>query len=299
MNPVNRLKSSYASYRLNKIKNLETSLFSKGDLKAPNSSPERLMPDKLKITLKSLPKQLSIASNMEKTVKSLENNPKNPKTTADIEFLLKLEKYAHELGVDSIGYVEVPSHMIFSERSIISKNTVVLTLEMDGNIISNSPSKENQEMALQTYDDLGKITNKLAEFLRINGFAAQASHPAGGFVIYPWVAQICGLGYPGRHGLLITPEFGPRQRISAIFTTITNLPFSEDDHSWVSDFCSTCGRCIRSCPENAILKTPIEHEDGRLSYIDSEKCMGCTMCIKECSFNKKDYYKIKTIYEKN
>lgn len=299
MNPVNRLKSSYASYRLNKIKNLETSLFSKGDIKASNSSPERLMPDKLKITLKTLPKQLSIASNMEKSVKSMKNNPENPKTIADKEFLLKFEKYSHELGVDSIGYVEVPSQLIFNDRSIISKNAVVLTLEMDGNIISNSPSKENQEMALQTYDDLGKITNKLAEFMRKNGFAAQASHPAGGFVMYPWIAQIGGLGYSGRHGLLITPEFGPRQRISAIFTTITNLPVSENDHSWVSDFCSTCSRCIRSCPENAIMNAPVEHEDGRLSYIDSEKCMGCTICIKECSFNKKGYYNIKAIHEKN
>lgn len=299
MNPIKSLKSSYASYRLNKIKQLETSLNSHGNLKAANSSPERLMPDKLKITIKTLPKQLSIASNMEKTVRSMEDNPKNPKTTADKEFLLKFEKYAQDLGVDSVGYVKVPSHVIFSERSTISKYAIVLTLEMDGNIILNSPSNENQEMALQTYDDLGKITNKLAEFMRKNGFAAQASHPAGGFVMYPWIAQMGGLGFSGRHGLLITPEFGPRQRISAIFTTITNLPVKDKDHSWVSDFCATCGRCIRSCPENAILDTPLKHADGRLSFVDGNKCIGCTVCIKECSFNKKSYYKIKAIHEKN
>lgn len=236
---------------------------------------------------------------MEKTVKSMHVNPENPKTVADNEFIKNFENYAKQLGIASIGYVNVPSHLIFNERSIIKEHTIVLTLEMDRNIISNSPSQENQDMALQTYDELGKITNKLSDYMRKNGFAAQASHPAGGFVMYPWIAQIAGLGFSGRHGLLITPEFGPRQRISTIFTSITNLPRNGDDHTWASNFCASCGRCIRKCPEKAIMEYPIEHEDGRLTHINSERCVGCTICIKECTFNKKDYYKIKEIYEKN
>lgn len=299
MNPVNKLKSSYVSYRLNKIKKLETTINTMGNIKAAKSSPDRLMPDKLKITIKTLPNQLSIASNMEKTVKSMHKNPKNPKTVADEEFIKKFEKYSQKLGIASIGYVNVPSYLIFNERSIITDHAIVLTLEMDEDIISNLPSQENQDMAFQTIDELGKITNKLADYMRKNGFTVQASHPAGGFVIYPWIAQIAGLGFTGRHGLLITPEFGPRQRISALFTSITNLPNNKDDHSWISDFCASCGRCVIKCPEKAIREYPIKHEDGRLSHLNNEKCVGCTICIKECTFNKKDYYKVKEIFEKN
>ena len=56
---------------------------------------------------------------------------------------------------------------------------------------------KTQAMGIITYDELGKKTNKLAEFLRLNGFAAQASHPAGGFVTHPPLAQYANLGYMG------------------------------------------------------------------------------------------------------
>ncbi len=170
---------------------------------------------------------------------------------------------------------------------------------MDKEIIDTSPSPETQAMGLITYDDLGIITNKLAEYLRENGFGAQASIPSGGFAMYPWLAQKAGLGWTGRHGLLITPEFGPRQRISAIFTSIENLPRdSEDEHSWMPSFCARCGNCIKSCPANALLETPISHEDGRVTHINPEKCEGCTICMRDCSFNKRGYSKLAKIVNK-
>ncbi len=67
------IKDKYADYRLNRINKLELSVNQrKYQVKASPSSPEKLMPDKLKITLKTLPRQLSIAKGMEKAVKSLE-----------------------------------------------------------------------------------------------------------------------------------------------------------------------------------------------------------------------------------
>lgn len=83
---------------------------------------------------------------------------------------------------------------------------------MDKESIEAAPSPETQEIGVVNYDELGKRTNEIAEFLRENGFAAHASHPAGGFVMYPYLSQKAGLGYRGRHGMLITPTFGPRQR---------------------------------------------------------------------------------------
>jgi hypothetical protein len=79
---LSEIKSRYADYRLNKINQLETSV-NPGEMGIESStrSPPKIMPDKLKITLKTLPKQLSIAKNMEHTVKSLRSNPENPETT--------------------------------------------------------------------------------------------------------------------------------------------------------------------------------------------------------------------------
>ena len=156
---------------------------------------------------------------------------------------------------------------------------------------------------MSTYDILGITTNLLTGQLRNMGFQAEASHPLGGLVLYPPLAVEAVLGWFGRHGLLITPEFGARQRISAIFVNIDNLPISlSSEHSWIWKFCEGCGECIRTCPSQAILNDPIEHKSGRKTHIIREKCLpvfvkqeGCTVCVKECIFTQASYY---DLYEK-
>jgi NAD-dependent dihydropyrimidine dehydrogenase PreA subunit len=294
MGVLNGIKNKYANYRLTKINELEDSVKEKeGCVMSSPTSPEKLMPDKLKITIKTLPKQLSIAKNMEFTVKSLKNNPENPKIQVENVFIEKLENYAKSIGINKVGYVKVPSELIFKDKAILFDNAIVLIMEMDKESIDAAPSPETQEMGVVTYDELGKRTNELAEFLRENGFAAHASHPAGGFVMYPHLAQRAGLGYKGRHGMLITPEFGPRQRLSVIFTSIKNLPVkNENEHLWVPDFCAKCGGCIRKCPGNAIIEEFLENGEIRTKII-KDLCHGCTICMQECSFNKKEYIQIK------
>jgi len=263
-------------------------------VESSNSSPPKIMPDKLKITIKTLPRQLSIAKNMEYTVKSLKDNPENPKKMADNGFIENFENYANTLGIKKLAYTQIPPELIFQDRSVIYSHAMVLLMEMDKNAIDLAPHDETQKMGVVTYDEMGKSTNQLTQYLREHGFAAQASHPAGGMVVYPALAQISGLGHIGRHGMLITPEFGPRQRISAIFTSIQNLPeTSENDHSWMKEFCDKCGMCIKSCPGNAI--TEYTDKSGiRKTAIINDLCHGCTVCMRDCSFNKRDYYQIKT-----
>lgn len=294
------IKNKYADYRLNKINILESGVKGKeGCVMASPTSPEKLMPDKLEITLKTLPKQLSIAKNMEYTVKSLKNNPDNPKNATEDDFIQKFENYSKSIGIDGIGYVKVPPEFIFKDRSILFENAIILIMEMDKESIDMAPSPQTQEMGIVTYDELGKKTNMLAEFLRKNGFAAHASHPAGGVVMYPHLAQRAGLGYRGRHGMLITPEFGPRQRIAAIFTSIQNLPFNGDnEHSWIPDFCAKCGKCIKKCSGEAIIEEKSFEDNNVKTKIIKDLCYGCTICMKDCSFSRNEYAHIKDKFGK-
>ena len=276
-------------------------------------SPEKTWPDPNKIAkggeipfsmqnikvigkyLKSCIKQGEIA------ISSINKNTKTHKKAITQEQLNDFVKYAESLGIKQIGYTKIPRELIFKERAIRYDNAIVLIKEMDKDKIAKAPSIETFKTVFETYDTLGIITNKITNYLRDNNFYAQASHPLGGLVLYPPLAKKAGLGWLGKHGLLITPQFGARQRISTIFTSIENLPFNEgNEHAWIEQFCDSCNKCIRKCPPKAILDKPIIHPSKRETHITRSKCLpyfnenkACSICLKECVFSYANYYKIK------
>ena len=60
-----------------------------------------------------------------------------------------------------------------------------------------------------------------------------------------------GMGELGRNGLLITPEFGPRVRISKILTDLPLIPDSPIEFG-VTEFCDVCMKCADLCPSRSI-----------------------------------------------
>jgi Pyruvate/2-oxoacid:ferredoxin oxidoreductase delta subunit len=252
----------------------------------------------------------SIMSNIKKSLTSIKNNPISPKEMISKEELEEFETYANQLGVFSLGYTKLPTNMIFREKGVLHDNVIVLAMEMNREKMELAPSFPTELMIMQTYDALGIISNKLTEFLREKGFSIHAGHPLGGVTLYPPLAEKAGLGWHGAHGLIITPEFGPRVRLTAIYSNIQNLPFNEEKdnpHSWIEDFCKTCKRCIRKCPSWAIFEEPVVKSSGILTHIENEMCFpvfleyfGCSICIKECTFNRVNYSIInKAIKSKN
>lgn len=81
-------------------------------------------------------------------------------------------------------------------------------------------------------------------------------YPGGpGDISHKHVAMACGLGRLGWHTLLITPQFGTRQKLTSI---VTNAPL-EPDPMCDQELCnpSQCGfQCARACPTGAIPATP-------------------------------------------
>jgi epoxyqueuosine reductase len=236
-------------------------------------------------------------SGLRQTFKDLDENPDEPLRLVEDGFLKDFEEYARSLGIASIGYAKLPVEYIFKDKAVLFRDAIVLSMEMDREKMSMAPSAETQKMVLETYRDLGYVTNKLAGYLREKGYSVQASHPLGGPALYLPLGELAGMGYHGRHGLLITPELGPRHRLSAIYTSIENLPYTDvNEHEWIADFCRTCGRCIQTCPGKAIREEPVHNSNGTITHIDNTKCFpefsgnyGCSVCIKECLFNTGSY----------
>lgn len=248
-----------------------------------------------------LPIMLACLSGIRESLETLEENPLDPATEASQDLIHDLEAEAIKSGVSSIGYTKLPRRWVFQDKAVMYDNAIVLTMEMDQDGINSAPSPSCMKTVMETYRDLGRINNHLAIFLRERGYGAHAGHPLNGLALYPPLAQMAGLGWMGLNGLIITPEYGPRVRLGAVFTSIQNLPASKTNpHSWVRDFCENCRICHKKCPPDAFLKDPIQHHDGRETYIRNELCFpyfnkyhGCSVCVKVCPFNHQPYQKIK------
>lgn len=238
---------------------------------------------------------------LRKSYRELYKQPKEPKLVISDRDLKDLIAYSKELGAGHIRFAEVDNSYIFSNKVILYKNAIVLSIEMKHEKIKTAPSKPAEKEIFRTYYRLNYAANKIKAFLNERGYNAQAGPALGGEVNYPLLAQKAGIGAIGKHGMLITPNFGPSLRLAVVYTDIRNLAMAEkNDHMWIAEFCKTCNMCVKKCPAQAIYEDSVVFEDGTMQHIDYKKCAvpfskqrGCTVCVKECVFFKSDYEKIK------
>ena len=69
-----------------------------------------------------------------------------------------------------------------------------------------------------------------------------------GFLSLKHAAVSCGLGEIGKNNLLLTPRFGPHQRLCAI---ITDAPLTPDPRKEFH-LCCNCSKCVQACPSGAL-----------------------------------------------
>lgn len=222
---------------------------------------------------KSGPQIFGSITNIHHSVQELKENPKDGKKQMDAETLEAMIAYAKSVGADELGFTPVRQEWVFKETAIAYTQAIVLVMEMDKARMDLAPNRDTAVMVHETYNALGQTSNKLARWLREQGYAAHAGHPLSGMALYPPMAQAAGLGWRGINGLVITPCFGPRVRLAAVFVEIDNLPTYEgDEHAWVLDFCEACKKCVRDCPPDAFYDEPIHHDNGIITVLDNEKC---------------------------
>lgn len=228
-------------------------------------------------------------------------NPSKPSVMVDEGFLKDFEEYAGSLGIKKVGYALVTPDVVIAERFIQYPSAIVLTAEMDEELIKTAPGEEAQRLNSSLYDRLAEMTFRLADYLRERGYFAEAIHPMSGILNLTLMAQRAGIGFTGHSGLLITPESGPAQKVSAIITSIASLPLKDDnEHEWITEYCKRCGKCIRACPEEALIE--FKGCCSSSVVLMDERCIGCsqgcTFCIENCPFYTKGYHHIRSRFER-
>ncbi len=177
--------------------------------------------------------------------------------------------------------------------------THVIAKEMDHGLIDTVPSALSGTATGWGYSEDTLTLLALSQYIRNLGYEAVPNLNDTALSI-PLAIQ-AGLGEYGRHGMVITKEFGPRVRFGKIFT---DLPLLVDQpvSFGVKEFCEACRRCSDACPVQAI---PDDAPSARVYNrsnlvgvrkwtVDAEKCFSfwtrqnsdCSICIRVCPYNK-------------
>jgi Pyruvate/2-oxoacid:ferredoxin oxidoreductase delta subunit len=263
---------------------------------------------RIRFAVQILPNILTSIQAARRAVRDLDKNPTNPRSEAPDSFFDLLEAKAAEFGAEGVGYTTLHPDAIFRDMAVLYPNVIVLQREMNRELIARGPGIGTYVMIHDTYARLSEATLRLTAFLREQGYGAHAGPPLGGITSYPVLGQDAGLGWIGTHGVLITPRFGPRLRLSAVYTSIGNLPVADKEknpHRWIADYCRMCRKCVKVCPGTAVREQPLVHDNGAHTCIDVDRCRpffygnyGCTVCIRDCPFSRIPYDTLKRAIHK-
>jgi reductive dehalogenase len=218
----------------------------------------------------------------------------------------RVKQAGHFYGADLVGITKVNPLWVYShyfelasgkyeKLEIPYKYAIVMGIEMKWPEINMTPGPEASAATALAYSQMAEVAGSLAKYIRALGYEAI---PCGNDTTQSIPLAIdAGLGELGRNGLLISPEYGPRQRICKVLTNLPLIPDKPIDFGMRS-FCETCHSCAGSCPVNAVRKedrtteqTSISNRPGILRWpVDVAKCYlfweengtDCSNCVAAC-----------------
>ena len=225
-----------------------------------------------------------------------------------------LKHAAQTAGADLVGITAYDERWTYTERfsaatSSGKPNPIAAELEhvivvgqaMDERLIDTAPSALSGAATGMGYSQDAVVLLTIAQFIRNLGYQAIATMNDTTLAI-PYAIK-AGLGEYGKHGLVITPEFGTSVRFGKIFT---DMPLAHDRpiRFGVAEMCAICNACSKACPSRAIpdAKPSTERHNKsnikgiRKWSIDGEKCFqywskinsDCSVCVRVCPYTR-DY----------
>lgn len=150
---------------------------------------------------------------------------------------------------------------------------------------------ENDEFHL-TELKTDRIADDLEKYLQKNGFPAysqsEANIEATGFydkqnqttpLPHKTIALMAGLGWIGKHNLLVTKEFGSA---ISMCTVLTDAPLKTFLKTPINSLCGDCNICVETCLPKALKGNSWEKEKSRDNLLIIKCCCTCFECLVHC-----------------
>lgn len=98
------------------------------------------------------------------------------------------------------------------------------------------------------------------------------------------IAGLAGLGWIGKHDLLVTHEFGSAV---SMCTVLTDAPIETTAHQPLACQCGDCDICQAICPVQAIRGNTWTPHTSRDELVDVYQCTTCLRCLALCPWTQK------------
>jgi reductive dehalogenase len=220
----------------------------------------------------------------------------------------RVKGYARYLGADLVGITEINPLWLYSHRGeIFHENwedwgkeielrhtyAVVFAEEMSFEMVGSAPHTPTTIESMINYARGAVIADQLAAFMANLGYAATANFLRHYDALLVPLAVDAGLGECGRLGYVMTKEFGPRVRLSAVTTDLPLVPDKPIDIG-AEDFCKICKKCAVCCPSKSIPMDDQQEINGTLRWkLNDETCFDywgnigtdCNICMRVCPWS--------------
>jgi len=203
----------------------------------------------------------------------------------------QVKEQARALGIDLVGVTLYDEETQMQGISFPYKYAICMGHAMDREEMLYVPHKRGCVEVMKTYRSSSQQANELAAWIRTLGWQAEAYGIGEDIVLMPMAIQ-AGIGELGKHGSLISKEFGSNFRLTCV---LTDLPMALDGpvDIGVDDLCMTCQRCRTDCPPDAIFDTKQWVRGTKKWYVDFDKCIfyfththGCAICLEVCPWSE-------------
>lgn len=196
-------------------------------------------------------------------------------------------------NVKIIGFGKVPEDVELLEikaklpRAIVFgyplSESVLLTIKDRPTLIYKHHYKTVNWILDQTaYHLMRFIEEKGAKAIAIPASQTVDWQMQKGHISHKSLAKAAGLGFIGRSGLLIHPQYGARVRYCSL---LTDLSFEPDQK--VEQSCGECFKCVKACPAQAISKDGVDLTRCLEQLKEFSKIRGigqyiCGVCVRIC-----------------